>query len=71
MPFIGDLLRQNAAKMPDHTAVIGSDASLTYAQLNDESTKLANSLRGLGVGSRDNVALLMKSSAMWLVSWYA
>ena len=71
MPFIGYLLRQNAAKMPDHTAVIGSDASLTYAQLNDESTKLANSLRGLGVGSRDNVALLMKSSAMWLVSWYA
>lgn len=71
MPFIGDLLRQNAAKMPDHMAVIGSDASLTYAQLNDESTKLASSLRKLGVGPGDNVALLMKSGAMWLVSWYA
>jgi acyl-CoA synthetase (AMP-forming)/AMP-acid ligase II len=71
MPFIGEILRQNAAKMPDQVAVIGSDALLTYAQLNEKSDRLANSLKRMGIGHGDNVALLMKSSAMWLVSWYA
>lgn len=71
MPFIGDILRQNAAQMPYQMAVIGSDASLTYAQLDEMSTKLANSLRKKGIVPGENVALLLKSSAIWLVAWYA
>lgn len=56
MPYPG----AHAATTPDKPAVVlaGSGETLTYAELEDRSTRLAAYLRGLGLRRGDVVALL-------------
>lgn len=58
------LLSDAATTYPDRTAVIGYvtgglTRSLTYRELDDETTKAANALHSLGVGPGDAVALMV------------
>jgi amino acid adenylation domain-containing protein len=53
------LFLAQAARTPDAVAVIGQDATLTYAELDARANRLAWHLRGRGVGPDDRVALCL------------
>ena len=71
MEFLGESLIRNAEEFPDRIAVIQEKSSLTYKELNRESSRLANALKKTGVKRGDRVALLMKGGREWLLSLYA
>ena len=55
---MGEVLRRTAARMPDKTALVMDEKSLTYAQLNNRVNRLAHALLGLGLEPGDRVAVL-------------
>jgi fatty-acyl-CoA synthase len=64
-------VERNARKFPKRTALIGENGERTYAQLDEEATRLAHYLRGKGLGVGDKITLLAKSSINWVVSFVA
>ncbi len=50
-----------AARDPDRTAVIDELGSLTYGEIDERSTRLANALAGLGIAEKDSVAVLVRN----------
>ncbi|MFD7059970.1 amino acid adenylation domain-containing protein [Streptomyces sp. NPDC059906] len=57
-----ELLRTEAERRPEDTAVVCGDDQLTYRQLWDGAARLAGCLRGLGVGADDRVGLFVEPS---------
>src|SRR3954447_6545703 len=59
---VADVVRRFARERPEHVALRHGDRELTYAQLDERSSRLAQALlvEGLGVGSR--VAYLGRSA---------
>ena len=64
-------IERNARKFPKRTALIGEQGRRTYAQLDEEASRLANYLLTQGVGVGDKVTLLAKSSINWVVAFVA
>lgn len=62
-----------AASTPDKPAVVmaGSGETLTYAELEAQSVRLAHVLRGAGLARGDAVALLSENSPLVLVAYWA
>ncbi|MDB5054539.1 MAG: lchAA, partial [Bacilli bacterium] len=61
---IHSLFERQAAKTPEHTAVVYDDEQgFTYKELNEQSNRLARVLRTKGVVSDAPVAILMERSA--------
>lgn len=58
MRLIGDIIRLNAKRYPDKTAVIMDDRSMTYKQINTEANRLARGLCASGIKPGDKVAIL-------------
>ncbi len=54
-----DLFREQAQKTPDHTAVVYTDRSYTYAQVDEMSDRLAAYVAGLGIGREEVVSVLI------------
>ncbi len=54
-----DLLRRQAARTPDHTAVVFGDKRLTYRELDRITDSLAGYIRSLGIGREDVVSILI------------
>ncbi|MGQ0591043.1 MAG: class I adenylate-forming enzyme family protein, partial [Sphingosinicella sp.] len=52
-------------------AVIAGEERLTYAQLNEQATKLARSLAGAGIRKGDRVAIAMRNCPAWIVAHMA
>ncbi|MFF2378662.1 AMP-binding protein, partial [Streptomyces xiamenensis] len=65
---IPDWFARNVRRGPDAIAVEAGTGSLTYAALDEESERLAQRLRALGVGPEDRVAILMERSVGLVVS---
>ena len=64
----------HARRAPDHPAIImaGGGESVTYAQLDDRSRRLAAALKARGLGLRQHVAILMENNPAYLeVAWAA
>ncbi|MFH1034162.1 MAG: long-chain-fatty-acid--CoA ligase [Pseudomonadota bacterium] len=55
---MGEVLRRTAARMPDKTALVLDDQSLTYAEFNRRVNRLAHALLELGLAPGDRVAVL-------------
>jgi fatty-acyl-CoA synthase len=55
---VGSWIERRARIAPGRLALVGDDRSLTYAELAGRVRRLANGLRGLGVGRGDRVAWL-------------
>jgi non-ribosomal peptide synthetase component F len=53
---IHQLFEEQVVRIPNKTAVIACDKILTYAELNEEANKIANSLVKIGIGVGDIVA---------------
>jgi len=65
------LFEVQAARSPDHVAVIYEGVSLSYAQLNTQANRLARHLRSLGVGPDTLVGLCVERSLAMIVALYA
>jgi amino acid adenylation domain-containing protein len=68
---IVDLIASNAQAMPDKIALRFGSQSLTYAQLDQQSSKLALDLIQLGAGPEKLVALLVNRSVEMVVALIA
>ncbi len=59
---LADLLRRSAARYPGRVGVSDGVRSRTYAELNQDASRIANALRERGIGSGDRIALLSRNS---------
>jgi O-succinylbenzoic acid--CoA ligase len=64
---IDDWLSRAAEGVPRQTALIASDRTLTFAELEREALGAARRFAGLGVGRGDRVALVAEPTAEWAV----
>jgi long-chain acyl-CoA synthetase len=67
---LGDVLPAAAARYGDKTALIASDRTFSFRQLNQLSDAFAASLAKLRVATGDRVTLYATNSWEWLVSYY-
>ncbi|MYB27724.1 MAG: AMP-binding protein, partial [Acidimicrobiaceae bacterium] len=58
MRSIADIPRRQAAENPDKPALICHDRTLTYRDLDAESSQVANALIAAGVGSQSRVGFI-------------
>jgi acyl-CoA synthetase (AMP-forming)/AMP-acid ligase II len=56
---LADLFELVADAVPDRTAIVAGERRLSYAQLDERSSRLAHHLAGQGIGERDHVGLQM------------
>lgn len=56
-----------AEAVPEHTALVAGDESLTYAELDERARAIARRLATLGVGRGDLVALVLEASPEYVV----
>jgi long-chain acyl-CoA synthetase len=59
---VADVIREVAAARPDHVAIRNGDRELTYAQLDERSSRLAQALLETGVRAGSRVAYLDRTS---------
>ena len=65
---LADMLMEQAARTPDCTALVFEQDSMTYAELDESSNRLAHHLRALGVAAEVPVAVCMERSLELLVA---
>lgn len=65
-----DVLRRRAAATPLASAVVTTESTTTYAELDREASRVANALRADGVGAGDRVAYLGENSTQFLATLY-
>ncbi|WP_112133187.1 acyl-CoA synthetase [Glycomyces dulcitolivorans] len=68
---IGSWPARRARKTPHRTAVLDPGGRFTYAELHERVNRLANALRGLGVGRGDRVAYLGPNHHTFLEALFA
>ena len=56
---LADLFESFAAAFPDRVALVSGNTRLTYAQLDERGTRLANHWRAHGIGPGDHVGLYL------------
>ena len=63
----------HAKTQPDKPAIImgGSGETVTYAELDEGSNRLANLLRSRGINTGDSIAICMENNAPYLVTTWA
>ena len=67
--LLGDIIALNAGKAPDRPALIDGERELTYGQLHENATRLANALLGLAAPG-DRVAILAQNVAEYVECYY-
>ncbi|WNB92130.1 long-chain-fatty-acid--CoA ligase [Bacillus sp. NEB1478] len=68
---IGGFLAQNARNFPERFAVECEGRTYTYGELNRSVNKLAHGLISLGVKKGEKIALFMKNSDYFMISFFA
>ncbi len=58
---IAEIARTQAAERPDKPAIVCDDRTLTYGELHEESSRVANALAAAGVGAQDRVGFIGKN----------
>jgi acyl-CoA synthetase (AMP-forming)/AMP-acid ligase II len=71
MQVIGDVLRLNAKRYPEKTALIMDQQSITYRELNSQVNSLARGLLNLGIQVGDKVAIIAFNCLEFPVIVYA
>ena len=67
--LLGDIIALNAGKAPDRPALRDGERELTYGQLHENATRLANALLGLAAPG-DRVAILAQNVAEYVECYY-
>ena len=70
MANLATLLESTAAAYPERTAIVAGALRLSYAQLDDASSQVANLLTARGVGRGDKVALSCPNLPYFTVIYY-
>ena len=70
MRTIGGILEQRAAEQPDREIVRFRDGALTYGDLDDRASRVANAFAELGLARGDKVAVLLPNGPEFLTSWF-
>ncbi|HEX8273747.1 MAG TPA: amino acid adenylation domain-containing protein [Longimicrobiaceae bacterium] len=65
---IHELFREQAERVPDATAVTFGGRSLTFGELDGRANRLANHLRGMGVGPEVRVGICLERSLELMVA---
>jgi long-chain acyl-CoA synthetase len=65
-----ELIRQSAVKHRDKTALVSLDKTITYAEMDDYSDRLANGLAGMGVQKGDRVATMLPNCAQHVIAFH-
>ena len=68
--LIHHFLEQSARRFPDKTALVHEDVRATYTQINSKANQLAHWLVTQGITKGDRVALILKNSLEYVVSYY-
>jgi len=68
---IAKLLKDTAARIPAHPAVIFGDRQLTYGELDQKSDALAWGLKEQGLEPGQVCVLMMPNSLEWVIAYYA
>ncbi|TCK20012.1 fatty acyl-CoA synthetase [Pseudonocardia endophytica] len=68
---LGTLLSRTAVKVPDKTAVVHQDTRRTFADLDEDTNRVANALIERGVRRNDRVAILSRNSYAFVVAYFA
>jgi long-chain acyl-CoA synthetase len=68
---LGQILPAGAKKYGTKTALVCGDRPFSYIELNQLSNRLANALRGLGIGAGDRVTLYSQNCLEWILGYYA
>lgn len=69
-----EFLQISAAVVPEREALVevgGGGRRLTYAAMQEQVTRLANAIRGLGVQQGDKVAVMAQNSVDFVLTYYA
>src|SRR5262245_64649045 len=69
--LLHDALRKRAYEEPDRVAIVFENRSLTFADLEAESNRLAHGLRALGLGSGDRLGVFMPNCPEVEIAFYA
>ncbi|WP_432774041.1 non-ribosomal peptide synthase/polyketide synthase [Brevibacillus gelatini] len=64
---IVELFEEQAAKTPEHTAVVMDGRSLTYRELNEKANQIAHALRKNGIG-KDSIVGLLADRSLEMIS---
>ncbi|ASA20601.1 non-ribosomal peptide synthetase [Paenibacillus donghaensis] len=65
---ICQLFEEQAARTPDHIALVFENQTMTYRELNEKANALARGLIGHGIHSEDIVAILVERSLDMMIS---
>src|SRR3954465_414229 len=65
-----DLFEAVADTVPDNTAIICDDRRLTFAEVDERSTRLANPLIGAGVAVGDHVGIYAYNGPEWVEAMF-
>lgn len=68
---IASYLERHAVREPNRAAIRFEGRPVTYAELNSHATRLAGSLRQLGVGAGDRVALYLPNIPQFIACYFA
>src|SRR5262245_558615 len=68
--LLHDPLRKRAHEEPDRVAIVFENRSLTFADLDIESNRLAHGLRALGLNSGDRLCIFMPNCPEVEIAFY-
>ncbi len=68
---LGDIIRLNAMKLPDKTALVFRNTRLSYSELNERVNRVANGLLSIGVEKGDRVAVLADNCSEYVETYFA
>lgn len=65
-----EALERQAGLHPEHTALIASDGTYTYAELNSSANRIAHALMERGVAPHSRIALLLPRTSRFILSMF-
>lgn len=68
---IPELLARHARERGDHPAVMSVPDTVTYAELEQRTAKMARAFLALGAGKGTRMALLAPDGVFWITTWLA
>jgi long-chain acyl-CoA synthetase len=68
--LVQDFLTNSAARFPDKTALVCREQRYTYAQILEQSRRLASALRAMGLRRQDRVVIFCENSLESVVSLF-
>ena len=66
-----EAMRVMAARYPDRPAVTFRDETITFAQFDRDSNRLANGLAAIGLGTGDRLSLYLSNCPQYELAFYA